>query len=860
MVEFQLLGVLRLTTDTGRDARSLVAQPRRLALLAYLAAATPRGTHRRDTLLALFWPEFNQARARAALRQSLYVLRDVLGPAALVSEGNEEVGLGFSTVRCDVVEFDRLIESGHLREALDVYRGHLLEGFFISDAPEFERWLEVERARRRDRARRCASMLIDRADADGDVAAAASWARLAVQLAPDDEGLVRRLIVLLDAQGDRVGAAAVYEEFAQRVAQEYAVQPAAETKALMGEVRAREQARTPADLLHPASAAPRPTLSGEKPDAARARAIWPALGAAAAVLAVVVIAVASSRTSRPKLDPKRVVVARFENRTGDSTLDLLGDMAADWITRGLVQTGLVEVADARIALGGPGGAGIGVARTAAPPHAPRNSADVRALAEETGAGVVVWGAFYRQADSLRFETLVTDARGAKLLRALDPVGGPAVDPVDAVERLRQRVTATLGALLDPRLNTWTNTGTQPPTFEAYRAFVAGMDAYNRLDSKEALRRFSQAASFDSTYIIPLIAAARQHVFLNECVQVDSIARRLNSAHVSMSAVEQSLLDEAIEMCRGDTNAVYQTARRLADALPGSDFAAARVGRYAAQVDRPREAVAVLERLDPTRGSLRGWSPYYAWLTLSLHELGDHRRELQVAQRARQQYPDNLAMLRLELFGLAALGQVQEVSQRLDEVDALSPHPFRTPGTVMRETALELRAHGYPEPARHTLERALAWYSTRPPDEQASESYRFQLAQTLLAAGQLDSARALAQDLSRRHSRNVSYLGLLGVLAAQRDDQLYAESVDSLLGAVRDPYLCGLPTYWRAAIVAQLGEREMSVTLLTEATAQGLAEEFLASQGLFRGHSLHSDFYFEPLHGYPPFEQLLRPKG
>src|SRR3989449_7578030 len=60
-----------------------------ISLVAYLAAATPRGTHRRDSLLALFWPELDQPRARAALRQSLYVLREVLGPAALVSQGNE---------------------------------------------------------------------------------------------------------------------------------------------------------------------------------------------------------------------------------------------------------------------------------------------------------------------------------------------------------------------------------------------------------------------------------------------------------------------------------------------------------------------------------------------------------------------------------------------------------------------------------------------------------------------------------------------------------------------------------------------------------------------------------------------------
>ena len=45
MVEFRMFGALSLTTDGGRDARSLVTQPRRLALLAYLAAARPRGTH-----------------------------------------------------------------------------------------------------------------------------------------------------------------------------------------------------------------------------------------------------------------------------------------------------------------------------------------------------------------------------------------------------------------------------------------------------------------------------------------------------------------------------------------------------------------------------------------------------------------------------------------------------------------------------------------------------------------------------------------------------------------------------------------------------------------------------------------------
>src|SRR5713101_1261132 len=165
MVEFRVFGALRLTTDDGRDARILVAQPRRLALLAYLAAATPRGTHRRDSLLALFWPEFDQPRARAALRQSLYVLREVLGPAALVSQGNEEVGLDFGAVRCDVVDFDRSVESGRSSEALDPCRGHLLEWFCVADAPEFEHWLEPERARLQEAASDAARTLVEQCEA-----------------------------------------------------------------------------------------------------------------------------------------------------------------------------------------------------------------------------------------------------------------------------------------------------------------------------------------------------------------------------------------------------------------------------------------------------------------------------------------------------------------------------------------------------------------------------------------------------------------------------------------------------------------------------------------------------------------------
>ena len=63
MIELRLLGPLQLTAD-GRELHSLLSQPKRLALLGYLALSAPSAYCRRDSILALFWPELDQHRAR----------------------------------------------------------------------------------------------------------------------------------------------------------------------------------------------------------------------------------------------------------------------------------------------------------------------------------------------------------------------------------------------------------------------------------------------------------------------------------------------------------------------------------------------------------------------------------------------------------------------------------------------------------------------------------------------------------------------------------------------------------------------------------------------------------------------------
>ena len=117
MIALRTLGSLELTSADSDAVASVLAQPRRAALLCYLAIAVPRGFHRRDTLFALFWPEDDAEQARHALRQSVYFLRRALGSKTIVSRGDGELALASEQVRCDVWEFDAAVHQGRPADA-----------------------------------------------------------------------------------------------------------------------------------------------------------------------------------------------------------------------------------------------------------------------------------------------------------------------------------------------------------------------------------------------------------------------------------------------------------------------------------------------------------------------------------------------------------------------------------------------------------------------------------------------------------------------------------------------------------------------------------------------------------------------
>jgi serine/threonine-protein kinase len=837
MISLRTFGALDLRDAEGTEVRAVLAQPRRVAILAYLAIATPRGFHRRDTLLSVFWPERDTERARASLNRAVYFLRRELGDVVLQSRGDAEIQLDPERFWCDASAFDKAAAERRYSDAVELYRGELMPGFFVSQAPGFDEWLENQRTSFRARASDAAWALAEQEDLAGDVASAVHWARRGVELAPFHEAAFRRLLVLLDRSGDRTGAAHAYARFVDEVAAALDVSPSPETQALIDLIRARtRRASSPEALgsvaagsLHPeAIELPALRLTSVAPTTVRPRmGTVPRLAAVAAVTLVASFGV--MRFARAgTIDPFRVDFARWENQTGDPSLDRLGVLAADRMLSGGRQSGLVREGHV---LASPGGT--------------------------SNAGTLVTGSFDGRGGNLTLHAVITDVRrGGKTW----PIAAVSVRPDQAdqaLDSIRSRVLAAIAVLHHPRFATLLPVATEPPAFEAYQEFLEGVSQQDKGQIHDALQHYRWAAAIDTSFTWPLVQAGLASLYWYRgdlTAQVDSFVSYLRGIRVRLQPLQRLLLDHIAAVRAEDWEAAY-LAMRAAASLAPREFSLS-FGTSALERNRPREAVEALTRpgLDSIyRMDIQG---YWRTLTLSQHLLDEHWNELETARRARLGTPQSAMALFQELRALTALGRTSAVQASLDTLLALPLKGWFTPPLAMELLANELRAHGHAEMASRVYARAIGWLQSRPTEERRTQGRREHLAKLLYLAGRFDDADTLYQALvreypvSRGYPDNVLYLGYLGMIAARRGDSIRAQELSVQLRAKEraQPVPGQEAVVFRAKIAALLGAYDEAMRLLLGAYGVGGANE------------LHGDVDFEVLKDFLPYRRLMTPRG
>jgi tetratricopeptide (TPR) repeat protein len=523
--------------------------------------------------------------------------------------------------------------------------------------------------------------------------------------------------------------------------------------------------------------------------------------------------------------PNRVAVTVFENRTGDPSLDPIGVMAADRLLQGIAETGFVEVL----------------------PNPVASREPALAVSTATGAGTIVSGAYYLDGNEIQFQASITNARDGKLLFPLDPTKGTKASAAQALEPLRQRVMGAIAATFDPAAF-WPHA--RPPRYDAYRELTAGIDLYGR-DYAQAGSHFQRALANEPEYFWPQVFLYHTYLHMGENEKAEAVLKRVLVNRERYTPLELAWLDsmQAIHAARlADQAACYRRARELDPTHPISSFQLSGVALW---MNRPRDALAALGK-----ANFESWSRYEfgAWVFQNLadahHLLAEHAAELAQAEQGLRRTPDHLGLRTAEARALIALGRLDDLSRAVSDSLALPADDSGNPGDLLLESAAELRVHGHREASLAMARRAVAWVRSRPPDAGTRNVARNALGRALFLAEGWDEAGTVFGELLTRDAKNVEAVGYLGVIAAGKGDRVAAQASSERLRRSTQRFLYGSHTLWRAAIAAHLGEKDEAVDLLREAFAQG------QTYGLW----IHSNATLEPLRGYAPFDELVRPKG
>lgn len=279
MLTIRLFGEFHLTHH-GLPVMA-VNQSRLQSLLTYLLLHR-HAPQSRQHLAFLFWPDTNEAQARANLRQVLHLLQQAL-PAAqhfLLRDSQTLQWRPDAPYTLDVAVFADYLAQAEvatvrgdqegvctaLAAAVALYQGDLLPACY-------DDWIITERAQWRERFLTALETLLLHCEAQGHYTAAISYAQRLLQHDPLHESTYRHLMRLYALNGERASALHTYHTCVSLLQRELAVEPHPATKAiytrLLDEDTAQPSILTGA--VHPASRLP---LVGRGAEWATLQAIW----------------------------------------------------------------------------------------------------------------------------------------------------------------------------------------------------------------------------------------------------------------------------------------------------------------------------------------------------------------------------------------------------------------------------------------------------------------------------------------------------------------------------------------------------------------------------------------------------------
>lgn len=243
-----LLGPPRV--ELGNPPIPIEVAAQKGAALAFYLAARPDQPIARTRLIALLWEDSDEQEGRNSLSTTLSRVRRSIPILPIVPVGDALVWRKdpSSGVWTDLLAFIELTRPGapriELDAAVDIWRGPFLEGFDLRDCPQWEDWLEVERAAWQQRILTVLERASEAHMAEADWSGALDHTRRALTIDPLQEHFHRLVMRIYERAGDRAAALSHYRLTADMLRSELDVDPDPATQRLYREILAQASSQT----------------------------------------------------------------------------------------------------------------------------------------------------------------------------------------------------------------------------------------------------------------------------------------------------------------------------------------------------------------------------------------------------------------------------------------------------------------------------------------------------------------------------------------------------------------------------------------------------------------------------------------
>jgi tetratricopeptide (TPR) repeat protein len=548
--------------------------------------------------------------------------------------------------------------------------------------------------------------------------------------------------------------------------------------------------------------------------------------AATTIISIVIIgwwySQSTFRYNSYTLGDSRIAVLPYENKTNNKDMDVLGDMAADWIINGLMSLDGIRV----------------VSNENIHDHIQLASlGDLGTFGAKTGADKLLKGSFYADGDVLIFQSQLIDISTGEIDIVLPEVTGSNNNVEEIVKDLKERLLtllATEGIVSNPSIKQ------TPPKYEAYEYYLMGRELHGE-DYSRSREMFNRAISLDSTFYLPYGQIIAGYYNEGDSDQADSVFRIVDSRLSSLSPYDRLAHEVQRALIYGDLMDMYQAGRRLVDKDPRHFEATYEFGFFASWLNKPAEVVELYSQFEPGDVSYNipadgWWNNVYAYNLMRLEQFSEAVKVLEVVPPELSDSWHYYTLITAYILN----GNHDSLTQLFAELDnkgfswlsVTYMHMYKVGFYSMQQDKSQFQ-----EWSSQLMDRVY--------DGQSSLRVRAD-ANFLIGnygkAIDLFEKAVLSVDLTwRQQARMGSAYANLGLKekALKIAKQIQADSTSG-----------GRHKYVMGQIYAAMNEKDTAIALLKESFREGYG---------FEWGRYDQDPLLYSLHGYPDFEEFVRPK-